>query len=87
MALTQQIEVRPATSDPIDEALQNSASSLRSPRMFDAEDTSALEGSVRWKPVKSLWIGGMTLAALVLGPLTFSWGALALFLVTCAVTL
>ena len=86
MALTQQIEARPITTDPIDEALQNSASSLRSPRMFDAEDTSALEGSVRWKPVKSLWIGSMTLIALILGPIYFTWGALALFVATTATT-
>ena len=86
MALTQQIEARPATIDPVDEALQNSASSLRSPRMFDAADTSALEGSVRWKPVKSLWIGSMTLIALVLGPIYFTWGALVLFIATTAVT-
>ena len=31
-----------ASTDPVDEALQNSASSLRSPRMFDADDTSWL---------------------------------------------
>jgi hypothetical protein len=36
--------------------------------------------NVRWSPEKSLWIGGMTLAALVFAPLTFSWPALALFL-------
>jgi stearoyl-CoA desaturase (delta-9 desaturase) len=48
---------------------------------------SPVAGTVRWAPAKSLWIGGMTLTALALGPLTFSWGALALFLVGCAVTL
>ena len=46
-----------------------------------------VHGRVRWAPAKSLWIGSMTAAALVLGPLFFTWGALALFLGTCAVTL
>ena len=44
MALTQQDWPPDTAADPVDEALQNSASSLRSPRMFDADDTSALEG-------------------------------------------
>ncbi len=85
MALVQQDQ--PACPpDPVDEALQNPASSLRSPRMFDAEDTSALEGSVHWKPAKSIWISAMTLAALIGGPIYFTWGALALFVATTAVT-
>ena len=73
-------------ADPIDAALQSSQSSLRSPRMFDAADTSAIDGSVHWQPVKSLWISAMTLSALIGGPLTFSWGVLALFLVATAIT-
>lgn len=44
-------------------------------------------GRVRWSPVKSLWIGGMTAAAILGGALTFSWDALALFLLTTAITL
>ena len=72
--------------DPIDAALAASASTFRSPRMFDRDGTDAIAGTVRWKPVKSLWISTMTLAALVGGPLFFTWGALALFLVTTAVT-
>ena len=58
-----------------------------SERIVADADASPVLGRVRWAPAKSLWIGGMTLAALVLGPLTFSWGAFALFLVTCAITL
>jgi len=75
------------TPDPIEIALAQSASSLRSPRMFD--DTGAndpMTGSVHWSPAKSLWIGGLTLAALIGGPLCFTWSALALFLATTAVT-
>jgi stearoyl-CoA desaturase (delta-9 desaturase) len=46
-----------------------------------------VQGRVRWAPGKSLWIGSMTAAALILGPLTFTWDALLLFLATSAITL
>jgi fatty-acid desaturase len=72
--------------DPVDEALARSDTTFRAPRMFDAATTDAVEGRVRWKPVKSLWITGMTLAALFGGPVYFTWGALALFLATTAAT-
>ena len=58
-----------------------------SERMFADERTDPLEGEVRWAPAKSLWIGSMTAAALVLGPLYFSWDAFLLFVVTSGVTL
>jgi fatty-acid desaturase len=77
---------RDASEDPIDAALARSESTFRSPRMLDAADTDALQGEVRWSPVKSLWIAGHTLAALVAGSIFFTWGALALFLATTAVT-
>ena len=70
----------------VEEALNSSQSSLRSPRMFDANDTSAIEGATHWKPTKSIWISAVTLAALFGGPLFFTWSALALFLITTAVT-
>src|SRR5262249_3599217 len=73
-------------ADPVDEALQRSESTFRSPRMHDAADTSAVDGSVHWKPVKSLWISTMTLVGVIGAPLTFTWDALALFLATSAVT-
>jgi stearoyl-CoA desaturase (delta-9 desaturase) len=72
--------------DLVEEALRLSESTLRSPRMFDAEATSAMAGIVHWKPAKSLWIFGMTLAAFIGGPIFFSWSALALFLVTTGLT-
>jgi hypothetical protein len=58
-----------------------------SKRMFADERTDPVEGRVRWAPAKSLWIGAMTLAAVVLGPLVFSWDAFVLFVATSAVTL
>ena len=35
-----------AERDPVDEALRQSASTFRSPRMFDANDTDAIDGCV-----------------------------------------
>jgi hypothetical protein len=56
-------------------------------RMFADTQTNPVEGQVRWAPAKSIWVGAVTAAAIVLGPLTFSWDAFALFIVTSAVTL
>ncbi len=58
-----------------------------SERIVAGAGASPVAGTVRWAPAKSLWIGSMTAAALVLGPLTFTWGAFALFLATSAITL
>ena len=44
-------------------------------------------GRIRWSPAKSLWIGVMTTTALIAAPLSFTWGAFALFLFTTTVTL
>lgn len=44
-------------------------------------------GHVRWAPGKSLWIGSMTAAALLLGPIFFTWSAFFLFVATSAATL
>lgn len=51
------------------------------------KESDPVRGRVRWAPKKSLWLGGMSLAALGLCPLFFSWSALALFVLTSAVTL
>jgi len=48
---------------------------------------SPSDGVVRWASLKSLWIGGMTLAAPALGPVFCSADAVLLFLVTSAITL
>lgn len=58
-----------------------------SERIVADASSDPVGGRVRWAPAKSLWIGAMTLGALVLGPLYVSWSALALFLGTSAVTL
>ena len=58
-----------------------------SERIIAEGATNPLEGRVRWAPAKSLWLASMTAVALVAGPLTFTWDALALFIVTAGVTL
>ena len=56
-------------------------------RMIAGPTTSAALGRVEWAPAKSLWTGGMMLAALLLGPIFVSPGAVGLFAVTTAITL
>jgi fatty-acid desaturase len=77
---------RSAGVDWIEGALQRAEGTFRCVHMHDDGDTDAVSGSVHWQPVKSLWISTTTLTALIAGPMFFSRGALALFLVTTAVT-
>ncbi|RPF72404.1 acyl-CoA desaturase [Aurantiacibacter spongiae] len=49
--------------------------------IVDVAGADAVAGRVRWDPVHSLWNGGMLVVALLAGPLLFSWGALAAFVV------
>lgn len=58
-----------------------------SERIVAGPGADPVAGTVRWSPGKSVWIGSMTLAALILGPLTATPEALALFVVTTGVTL
>lgn len=58
-----------------------------SQRIVADADSDPVSGVVRWAPAKSLWISAMTGVALIAGPLTFTWDALALFLITCGITL
>ena len=48
------ISFRPGSAEGVEEALMSSQSSLRSPRMFDANHTSAVDGKVHWKSAKSI---------------------------------
>ena len=73
-------------TDEIEAALVASAGSLRSPRMIDGDQTDAVQGTVHWQPLKSLWISAMTLVAVIGGPLFFTWGAFTLFVITIAIT-
>jgi stearoyl-CoA desaturase (delta-9 desaturase) len=51
------------------------------------DQANALEGEVLWDPPRSMWNAGMLFAALIFGPLTLSWTAFAVFLITAGITL
>ncbi|MBN9080441.1 MAG: acyl-CoA desaturase [Rhizobiales bacterium 62-17] len=55
-------------------------SESRDNTLIETPGCSAAEGTVHWDLVHSLWNGGMLAAALILGPLFFTWSALAVFL-------
>jgi fatty-acid desaturase len=57
------------------------------PRIIAEYPANPITGKVHWSPVKSLWLGGMTLATLAFGPPLLSWDAALLFLATTGVTL
>jgi fatty-acid desaturase len=52
-------------------------------------DSSAdpMAGDVSWDPARSLWNGTMLVASVVLGPIFFSWSALAIFVVLLEITM
>ncbi len=56
-------------------------------RMKATTTSDAVHGRVRWAPGRSLWIGGMSLAALTLAPFHVTLGSVVLFLVTSGITL
>ena len=56
-------------------------------RMIAGSDSDAVDGQVKWTPIRSIWTGGVTLVALVFGALTFSAEVAVLFLVTTGITL
>jgi len=58
-----------------------------SERIVADPSSDPVAGHVRWAPVKSLWIGSMTLVALGLGPFFLSWDTVLLFMATSGVTL
>lgn len=60
---------------------------LSTGRMISRTESDAIDGKVVWVWTKSLWVGTLTLIALIFAPLTFTWGALALFVVTTAITI
>jgi fatty-acid desaturase len=73
------------TPHAVEAALVASASMHRSPRMAEGAATDAVAGVVAWAPAKSLWIAAMSAGALA-APFVVTPGAVALFLVTTAVT-
>lgn len=55
--------------------------------LIAAPGADPVAGHVRWDPAHSLWNGAIALGALVLGPLTFSFPALAVFVFSTGASL
>jgi len=56
-------------------------------RICATQQSNALIGSVKWSPVKSIWFFVMLISWLIGGTYFLSWGALAAFFITSAITL
>lgn len=56
-------------------------------RMVASTDSDACDGQVRWSPLRSLWMIGMTGSALILAPIYVTPGAMLLWMTTSVVTL
>ena len=67
--------------------VRNSEDSYKVNSLVLSATSSPVAGTVKWDPARSFWNGGMLLGALVLGPLTFTWGAFALFVLLLALTM
>jgi len=52
--------------------------------LFITPDADPVSGSVSWDPTRSIWNGGMLAAAVLLGPIYFTWSAFVVFIVMCA---
>ena len=55
--------------------------------LIETSGSSPVTGRVVWDPIHSLWNGGMLAATLAFGAATFSFGALAVFIVSTGATL
>ena len=56
-------------------------------RMISGPLSDPVAGRVVWTPGRSIWTGGLTLAALIFGPLTFGLDELVVFLAATAITI
>ena len=61
--------------------------SLRQHRANSDSARDVIDGRIRYAPLKSLWFIGMAAGALVGGALSFSWAALALFVLSTGIVL
>jgi len=66
---------------------ERAVSAISTGRMISQGDSDPVRGSVVWVPGKSIWVSAMTAVALIGGPLTFTPGALAVFVVLTGLTI
>ncbi|MDQ3206318.1 MAG: acyl-CoA desaturase, partial [Pseudomonadota bacterium] len=67
--------------------MEDAVSGAAAHRVSAGMGASFDEGTVRWEPVRSLWLSTMAAGALVGGAWTFSWSALGVFVVSTAACL
>ncbi len=60
--------------------------SISTGRMID-NGSNPVRGRVVWMPAKSIWVTTMTMIAIMGGPLTFSWSAVTVFVLSTAITI
>lgn len=58
-----------------------------SDRILAGAESDPSKGVVRWRPAKSLWLGAMTITAIIGAPMTFGQGEIAVFLILTSITL
>ena len=71
----------------MNKATQNVSDPYQVNSLKNLENASPVEGDVVWDPLRSIWNATMLIGALVLAPIYFSWGAVAVFLLLSAITL
>lgn len=67
--------------------LQSGSAAFKVNSLTNLDQASPDEGEVQWDAGRSIWNMSFLLGALILGPLYFTWGALAVFLALSAITL
>ena len=67
--------------------VEDGADAFKVNSLRNLESASPVEGDVVWDGPRSLWNAAMLIAALVFAPLTASWSALGVFVITAGITL
>jgi stearoyl-CoA desaturase (delta-9 desaturase) len=60
---------------------------LNTDRVYSNDEQSAFSGSVKWKPVKSIWFLTHLLATILIAPFVLSFSAFLVFIILTAITL
>lgn len=67
--------------------LQSGSAAFKVNSLTNLDTARPDEGTVHWDPPRSIWNMGFLALALLFGPIYFSWGAFAAFLILSAITL
>lgn len=67
--------------------LQSGSAAFKVNSLTGLDKADPGKGRVVWDPARSIWNTGFILGAIILGPMYFSWGGFAAFLILSAITL